>query len=371
VKPTSSATTSVEQDIPLTEDEDALTRRILRATLVDNVHSDTARVQTCIMHQRRATKDDPWQNVDSFNLAHLKAGQEVRLRLSSEETERLYQSVGDLYAITNDGIPRERGNLAVVDEDAVYISEGKERDVLLQLLGESGDQFWALLEELEPNAIESIAKARLHATRERAFHEFEARLQQETWTEGDWERFFRENTWIFGHGLSYRFLSEVQGQAHYGGTDVTGRGGQRGDFLMASQAVVKFTVLVDIKKPQTPLLNERPYRNRAYAVTSELSGGVAQLQSNCRTWAEEGSKREENRDLEEAGIYSYEPKGILIIGSTTQLDHRDKRSSFELYRRHLTNPEILTFDEILERARFLVTAEVEEPQHDDFDDLSF
>jgi len=369
VKPTSSATTTVEGDISLSDEEDALTRRILRALLVNNAHSDTARVKACIMHQRRSTKEAPWQDADSFRLSTLKAGQEVRLQFSSEETERLYQALEDLYAITNQGIPREPGNLAVVDQDAVYIAQGKERDALLQLLADGGDQFWALLEELRPNAIEAVAKAKLHASRQRTFEQFDAELQREKWSEGDWERFFRKNTWIFGHGLSFRFLSEVQGQPHYGGTDVTGRGGQRGDFLMASHAAMRFTALVDIKMPQTPLLTERPYRNRAFAASAELAGGVAQLQVNCRTWAEDGSKREENRDLEDAGIYTYEPKGILVIGSTTQLDHRDRRGSFELYRRHLTSPEILTFDEVLERARFLVVAESEEPQENEVENM--
>jgi len=37
---------------------------------------------------------------------------------------------------------------------------------------------------------------------------------------------------------------------------------------------VKFTVLVDIKTPETSLLHERAYRNTAYAVSGELSGFV-------------------------------------------------------------------------------------------------
>lgn len=369
VNPTSSGTTRVEQDIPLSDEEDALTRRILRALLVNNAHSDTARVKACIMHQRRARKDAPWQDVNSFSLAKLPAGHEVRLQLSSGETERLYKALEDLYAITGQGIPREPTNLAVVDEDTVYIAAGEERDVLLQLLTEGGNAFWTLLDELNPNALEALAKAKLHASREHAFQAFDEELRRGAWSEGDWEHFFRKNTWIFGHGLSYRFLSEAQRQPHYGGTDVTGRGGQRGDFLMASHAAFRFTALVDIKKPQTPLLTQQPYRNRAFAASSELAGGVAQLQANCRTWAEDGSNREENRDLEDAGIYTYEPKGILVIGSTTQLNHRDKRSSFELYRRHLTNPEILTFDEVLERARFVVAAESEDAKEDEFENM--
>lgn len=34
------------------------------------------------------------------------------------------------------------------------------------------------------------------------------------------------------------------------------------------------------------------------------------------------------------------------------------KETFELYRRNLYNPEIITFDELLERARFIVASDV-------------
>lgn len=87
-----------------------------------------------------------------------------------------------------------------------------------------------------------------------------------------------------------------------------------------------------------------------------MVGGVTQLQSNCRRWAIEGSRQEHNRqELERRGVYTYEPKGILVIGSTAQLvDDIDKQATFELFRRNLHTPEVITFDELLARAQFLL-----------------
>ncbi|QQR80995.1 MAG: DUF4263 domain-containing protein [Deltaproteobacteria bacterium] len=45
---------------------------------------------------------------------------------------------------------------------------------------------------------------------------------------------------------------------------------------------------------------------------------------------------------------------ILIIGNTNQLNDRMKRESFEMFRRGQRDLEILTFDEIYERAKFIV-----------------
>lgn len=45
------------------------------------------------------------------------------------------------------------------------------------------------------------------------------------------------------------------------------------------------------------------------------------------------------------------------MGNTKELDDDlDRLAGFELYRRNLRNPEILTFDELLARARFIVAS---------------
>ncbi|MEM6327188.1 MAG: Shedu immune nuclease family protein [Bacteroidota bacterium] len=142
------------------------------------------------------------------------------------------------------------------------------------------------------------------------------------------------------------------------GKHLAGRGEQRGDFLTASKAEHSFTVLVEIKKPSTKLIAETPYRQRAHMICGHLAGGVAQLQSNCRNWEIHGTRDDENRErLDPEQIHTVSPKGILIIGTTTQLDSVAKRTSFELFRRNLRNPEIITFDELIERAKHLLLNE--------------
>jgi len=53
------------------------------------------------------------------------------------------------------------------------------------------------------------------------------------------------------------------------------------------------------------------------------------------------------------------PKSFLVIGSLKEFvgEHginEDRYRSFELFRRHTLSPEILTFDELYERARSIV-----------------
>jgi Shedu protein SduA, C-terminal len=48
------------------------------------------------------------------------------------------------------------------------------------------------------------------------------------------------------------------------------------------------------------------------------------------------------------------PKGILLIGNTDQLDDDEKKATFHAFRRNTWDPEVITYDELLERAKFLV-----------------
>jgi hypothetical protein len=61
-------------------------------------------------------------------------------------------------------------------------------------------------------------------------------------------------------------------------------------------------------------------------------------------------------------LFSYHPRSILIIGSLEQFKtptgiNKEKFRSFELLRRHTIRPEVITFDELYERAKFIVANE--------------
>jgi hypothetical protein len=309
------------------------------------------------MHQKRHSTEEHWQDADSFNLARLKKGEEVRLVLTCGQTHRLFEALRNLHAIGVDGLPEGTENLAVVDTEELYIATGKEKQIMQNLLEQEGEQVFDIIDELQPDLFTAAALNKLHNNRRRAVEGFEKELGSAQWSEEQWDVFFRNNRWIFGHGLAYQFLGQVEGQPHYGGVTVSGTGGQRGDFLMSTEAQARFTVLVEIKKPNSELVANKEYRNKVYELGEDLTGGVSQLQSNCRTWVLEGSRHEDNVErLAAEGISTYEPKGILVIKDTGQLnDNKNKKATFELFRRNLHNPEIITYDELLERAKYLIS----------------
>lgn len=337
------------------------TRRLAVPTIVDNVRVPQATVKIEFRHQRRERRTGEWQDPDWFDLRDLEPGEEIRLSLSSEETLVLYRRLGELYAIGERGVPYGERTLVVADAEDATVLVGRERQVIEQLVSENGPGLWDLIESIQPDLLTAAHAARVRQERLAAVGDFEGHVAAGDWAEGAWQDFFERNTWIFGSGLAYQFLRSVQAQPNFGGATITGRGGQRGDYMMATDASVRFAVLVEIKRPTSGLVGDE-YRNGVHALGEDLTGGVSQLQINCRTWATEGSRTEGNAELmRQAGVETVQPKGILVIGNTGQLDVPAKVRTFELFRQNLSNPEIITFDELLIRARYLADAGPDSP----------
>jgi hypothetical protein len=66
-------------------------------------------------------------------------------------------------------------------------------------------------------------------------------------------------------------------------------------------------------------------------------------------------------------LFNVEPRSCLVMGRLSEFENStgintDKVRSFELYRRNTWRPEIVTYDELLERARFIVEHEQQESE---------
>jgi antiviral defense system Shedu protein SduA len=71
-------------------------------------------------------------------------------------------------------------------------------------------------------------------------------------------------------------------------------------------------------------------------------------------WALRGYSHPANQDRLDK-IYTVKPKAIVVIGALDQVkDVRTKWETFELFRKSIHGVEIITFDELYERARFIV-----------------
>jgi len=111
------------------------------------------------------------------------------------------------------------------------------------------------------------------------------------------------------------------------------------------------------------LYHTKPYRAESWRVSEELAGSVAQSQKTVQKAIKDiRTKIEIESDFGEPTgetAFLYQPKAYVVIGCLDEFRtdkdvNEQKYSSFELFRRNIVNPEIITFDELYERAKFIV-----------------
>lgn len=354
---------SAEVEQVLVIEETSTTRRVFRAVINDVKISTGETVSGTIIHQRKSC-NNKWEDIEAIDLTTLKAGDGVKIHLRSTPLKRFYEGLKQLYLLSQKGVKLGEREFVVEEADKIMrIPENRRKFVQELLEQDLGEAIWEELVDNNPDLVTRLSRARIQHVRSEALTEFDNSLNDENLDESYWQKFFQNNLWIFGYGLNYQFLSEVSDQPHYGGSNFTGIGAQRGDYLLSSNAAAKFTCIVEIKKPTSRLFSYNKsgeiieYRNDVCLFSRELTGGVAQVQANCKTWQIRALDPNNDRVLHKANIHTIHPKGILVIGNTEELTTDSSIETFELYRRNLHNPEIITFDELLERARFIVASE--------------
>jgi hypothetical protein len=183
--------------------------------------------------------------------------------------------------------------------------------------------------------------------------------------EGLWQKYFEKNPWVFGYGLGYIFLSGLDDkklEQVVQGHSVDSHG-KRVDALMKTKGIISNLCFIEIKTHATELLESKPYRSGCWAPSKELAGAIAQVQGTVASAIENLSSKinPSDKDGNPTGeeIFNYQPKSYLVIGNMDEFVtdngvNKDKLRSFELLRKNTSNPEIITFDELYERAKFIV-----------------
>ena len=137
--------------------------------------------------------------------------------------------------------------------------------------------------------------------------------------------------------------------------------------MLKTRGLISSLSFGEIKTHLSPLMKQAktPYRPECWQVSDELTGGIAQIQKTVQLSLKEIGTQLESKDNQGLptgeSVNVYQPKSFLVIGSLSEFQgqygiNEEKYSSFELFRKNVTNPEIITFDELFERASYIVEA---------------
>lgn len=147
------------------------------------------------------------------------------------------------------------------------------------------------------------------------------------------------------------------------GSGVFTGAGQKSDALMRTRRFVSSLLFGEIKRHDTDLLDSEAYRPPdTIAPSSELAGGLVQVQKTAYKAVRklESLYQHHSKDGEyQFDVSTVHPRKVLVIGrleefSTDGHINTEMLSSFELFRRSIVDIEVLTFDELYERAVFIV-----------------
>lgn len=196
--------------------------------------------------------------------------------------------------------------------------------------------------------------------RRQSLEQFERHMSADNWQEADWQDFFEAQGWVFGYGLDYRIMRTFDREMTVSAGSTDNREKPKVDFLMS---FTDYTVLVEIKRPDTPIFQaQKSARSGTWRFSADFMEAVSQVLEQKAEWLHAAQSGEH---FNKAGTNRLEArtrdaKTILVIGNRSEFQSDNKRTehvkrdTFELFRRDTRSIEIVTFDELLERAKFIV-----------------
>lgn len=242
------------------------------------------------------------------------------------------------------------GNKALIDSS--------EKDIIRILKTTDGKERIELLNQIRNNLTKKDIDILLG--RKEALEVFKNQLTILEWSETDWQKFFQEQKWIFGYGLDYRMMTQFDREMNLTSVGTDNKEKVIVDFLMTFN---DFTVTVEIKRPDTQIFDKAKNRSGTWSFHNDFIDAVSQVLEQKAEWSILGQNsnnynKEGNKKLAQR---TRDAKAILLIGNKSEFSDLDnlrvreiKQDTFELFRRDSRNIEILTFDELFERANFIV-----------------
>lgn len=188
-----------------------------------------------------------------------------------------------------------------------------------------------------------------------------------TGEEGVWHHFLKKHDWILGLNVDIKFIRDLYDEQKVGVENSRGKGSPKVDLLGISD----YTTLIELKRSNTPIfkrVKSQKSRTDTWDFTSDFIEGVSQcLGQKCefdRNYAVKTFVDDNGRRLDKERHRTIDPKTVFIIGNRKlqfphdgMNDNYVKSETFERYRRNSRNVDVITYDELFERAYHVVYSE--------------
>ncbi|MBE8516131.1 DUF4263 domain-containing protein [Amycolatopsis sp. H6(2020)] len=235
----------------------------------------------------------------------------------------------------------------ILDSISTIGQDDQVKRVLGWMSRQDTEQLTGALQDVEPEISTRIVIA-TGLARLRGFIE-EAEAELDSSDEKLWQEILERNAWVIGQVFSHP-LVVVKREAFLGGKSIRNTGGNNADFVLRNQMTGN-ALIVEMKTPATPLTAAQPYRNNAYPPSKEFAGAVQQVLQDLYTLRQSYASLVGDRPPD---FRVFKPNLLLIVGNLAQEDDVDRIRSFELFRNSMPEVDIVTFDELVQKARLLL-----------------
>jgi len=184
--------------------------------------------------------------------------------------------------------------------------------------------------------------------------------------ESIWHHFLKKNEWILGLNVDIKFIRDFYDEQKIGNENSLGSQSPKTDLLGISD----FTTLIELKCSNTEIFKRTKSKGRAntWDFTSDFIEGISQClgqKTELEKMFDQKNFVKDGKRLDKTGIETIDPKTLLIIGNRKKEfplhdridDNFTKSNTFERFRRSNRNVEVVTFDELFERAYHIVFTE--------------
>jgi len=225
--------------------------------------------------------------------------------------------------------------------EAVIIDDKNKKQIIEKFLQDSKEEVWEELKKDQDLSLR-LAKSRVQEEREKDLEEFRVLLMENCTDEtGKWQPFFERCKWIFGLSLDFRFLSKMKRELKTGLGNENDEGQSYSDFGLGR--LNEYSVLVELKTPDAKIFMASEGDSNTWKISEKLANSLIQILSQKTAWVSNTTNK-----------FPVNPKCILVYGNTNQIDSDIKKLTFEMFRRDSRNIEIITYDELFERAYYIV-----------------
>lgn len=200
--------------------------------------------------------------------------------------------------------------------------------------------------------------------KDNAFEKYRNKFSVSQGEESIWHHFLKNNDWILGLNSDIKFIREFFDEQKVGIENSKGAGSPKTDILGISD----FTLLIELKHSNTKifkLVKGEKSRANTWDFTADFIEGVSQCLgqkfSLDKNYDVKNYISDEGKRLRKDLHRTLDPKAIFIIGNRcAEFPHDDddtnivKSETFERFRRNSRNVEIITFDELFEKAYHII-----------------